>query len=163
MQYGEMELMPKGDNRVDFFLATNAKLFPQDRILFMKEALENMAPARREECLLALQSISYQNPTMLTIMAVILGRFGVDRFMLREIGMGMVKLVLTLASLVLVGVTTYYQTVDPLYYYYVMAQGMLSAQLIVSGIVSILWLVDIFKMGKKARQKNFEKAQPYLS
>ncbi|MDL2225956.1 TM2 domain-containing protein [Eubacteriales bacterium OttesenSCG-928-M02] len=76
------------DNRVDLFLTTNAKYFPEDRILYLREKLTTMP----EDRFLVLSAISFRDPTMMLILSIFFGELGVDRFLLGDVGMGILKL-----------------------------------------------------------------------
>jgi hypothetical protein len=62
--------------------------FPESRIPFMLKQLQ----AIEDELLEALKGIRYTNPTTVLIISFFLGSLGVDRFMVKDIGLGLLKL-----------------------------------------------------------------------
>jgi TM2 domain-containing membrane protein YozV len=76
------------DETINFFLMSNAKLFPTDKIIFVKQRLEKLDNSK----LALVSSLDYRNPTTLLIISIFLGTLGIDRFMMKETGMGILKL-----------------------------------------------------------------------
>ena len=74
--------------KVDAFLFNNQKYFPVEKIPYLKEKLLNADESKWMYIL----SIDYKDPTALLILSLFLGYLGVDRFMLKDIGMGILKL-----------------------------------------------------------------------
>jgi TM2 domain-containing membrane protein YozV len=62
--------------------------FPEARTAYMVRALQTVD----DELFDALKGIRYTNPVMVLIISVFLGLFGVDRFMVKDIGLGLLKL-----------------------------------------------------------------------
>ena len=75
-------------NKVDMFIIANQKFFPADKIAFVKEKLE----ALPEDKFLLATSVELKDPTTMLIISIFLGSLGVDRFMLGDTGMGVLKL-----------------------------------------------------------------------
>ena len=74
--------------RVDMFIMTNQKYLPAEKIVFLKEKL-----ASADESKLALiSSVEFKDPTTILLVSIFLGSLGIDRFMLGEAGMGILKL-----------------------------------------------------------------------
>lgn len=74
--------------RVETFLLTNQKYLPQEKLIFLKEQLMKVD----EERFSMLSTIELKDPTTMLLMSLFLGTFGVDRFMLEDTGMGVLKL-----------------------------------------------------------------------
>ena len=74
--------------RVDMYLATNQKYFPAAKIPMIRERLLMMDENR----FMVATSIDFKDPTTMLIISIFLGELGVDRFMLGDVGMGILKL-----------------------------------------------------------------------
>lgn len=74
--------------QIDFYLMTNAKFFEPSAIPLIRQKLEKAAP----DTMTHLQSVELTDPTIILIISIFLGSLGVDRFMLGDIGMGILKL-----------------------------------------------------------------------
>lgn len=75
-------------NRVDMYMMTNQKYFPPEKIMYIKEKLEGLD----ENKFAMISTIELKDPTTLLLISIFLGGLGVDRFMLGDIGMGILKL-----------------------------------------------------------------------
>ena len=75
--------------KIEQFMAMNNKFFPSDKVAIIRERLEE-APDKK---LNIIQSLDYKDPTVLLIISIFLGYLGVDRFMLGQINLGIVKLI----------------------------------------------------------------------
>ena len=75
-------------HKVDMYVMNNAKYFDSSSIPFIRQRLESMS----DESFMTLQSIEFKDPTTLLIISILVGSLGVDRFMLGETGMGVLKL-----------------------------------------------------------------------
>lgn len=74
--------------KVDAFIMTNQKYFPDEKIMYLKEKLKAMDDSK----LSLISTIKLKDPTTLLIVSLFLGVLGVDRFMLEDKGMGILKL-----------------------------------------------------------------------
>lgn len=74
--------------KIDQFIAMNNKFFPTDKISIIREKLESVSENKYS----VIQSLDYKDPTTLLIISIFLGYLGVDRFMLGQVGLGVVKL-----------------------------------------------------------------------
>ena len=75
-------------NKVDMYIMTNQKYFPAEKIMYIKEKLSAMDDSK----LMMLQTIELKDPTTILLVSIFLGSLGIDRFMLGDIGMGILKL-----------------------------------------------------------------------
>ncbi len=77
------------DNKdVQFYLMTNQKYFPEEKMMYLRNKLETADESRRA----LISTISLQDPTTFLLISIFLGLFGIDRFMLNDTGMGLLKL-----------------------------------------------------------------------
>jgi TM2 domain-containing membrane protein YozV len=76
------------DDKVSFFMATNAKYFPSEKFALIKDRLDKSDESK----LLMYNSIEYKDPQTMLLISIFLGSLGIDRFMLGETGMGILKL-----------------------------------------------------------------------
>ncbi len=74
--------------KIDLFIMTNQKYFPAEKIIFLKEKLRTMD----EEKFSLVSAMDFKEPTTLLLVSLFLGGLGIDRFMLGDTGMGILKL-----------------------------------------------------------------------
>lgn len=84
---------PQENNRidkqkVDMYIMSNQKYFPAEKIMFLKQKLYSMD----EDKFSMLSAIELKDPTTVLIISLFLGSLGIDRFMLKDTAMGVVKL-----------------------------------------------------------------------
>ena len=75
-------------DRVDMFVMTNQKYLPAEKIVFLKQKLMEAD----ENKFSLVSAVEFKDPTTLLLVSLFLGGLGVDRFMLGETGMGILKL-----------------------------------------------------------------------
>lgn len=75
--------------KVDLYLLTHAKSFETHQLSYIREKLL----ALDDSAWIILQSLNIQDPTVSLIVSVVGGHFGVDRFLLGDIGLGIGKLI----------------------------------------------------------------------
>ncbi|MGN0451466.1 MAG: TM2 domain-containing protein [Acutalibacteraceae bacterium] len=75
-------------NKVDMYIMTNQKYFPAEKIMYIKEKLAAMD----ENKFAMISTIEMKDPTTILLVSIFLGGLGIDRFMLGDIGMGILKL-----------------------------------------------------------------------
>ncbi len=76
------------EQKVSMYLMANQDKFPAEKMIYVKEKLESMDDSKY----LLLTSIELKNPTTILIVSVLLGSLGIDRFMLGDTGMGILKI-----------------------------------------------------------------------
>ena len=74
--------------KIDIYLATNAKSFESHLIPHINEMLQRTDDSRY----IMLQSLGLKDPTTILIISILCGSLGVDRFMLGDTGLGIGKL-----------------------------------------------------------------------
>ena len=74
--------------KIDMFLAQNGDKLPKEKIMVMQDALAALDDSKSS----FVQSIKFKDPTTVLIISILLGSLGIDRFMLGQVGLGIVKL-----------------------------------------------------------------------
>lgn len=74
--------------RVDMYVMTNQKYLPAEKIVFIKQKLLSVD----EEKFNLISAVEFKDPTTILLVSIFLGTLGIDRFMLGDIGMGILKL-----------------------------------------------------------------------
>ena len=73
---------------VDNYIILNQKYFPGDKIFFLKERLYAMDEQRFS----MLSTVELKDPVVILIISIFLGGLGIDRFIIGDIGLGVLKL-----------------------------------------------------------------------
>jgi len=76
------------DNKIDMWIMTNSKFLPNEKIVYIKEKLKSIDENKWS----LLQTVEFKDPTTLLLVSIFLGSLGIDRFMLGDTGMGILKL-----------------------------------------------------------------------
>ena len=76
------------ERKIDMFLATKAKYFPADKIPYLREELLYADDSKY----VILLSSDLKDPVILLVVSIFLGYLGIDRFLLGDISMGILKL-----------------------------------------------------------------------
>ena len=74
--------------KLDLYLMSNQKYFPAEKIPFIREKLAALDDSQ----FVVATAIELKDPTVMLIISIFLGGWGVDRFMMGDIGMGVLKL-----------------------------------------------------------------------
>ena len=74
--------------KIDMFIMTNQKFFPAEKIMYLKDKLRTMD----EEKFSLISTIDFKDPTTILLVSIFLGSLGIDRFMIGDTGMGILKL-----------------------------------------------------------------------
>lgn len=74
--------------KVDLFIMTNQKYFPPEKLIFLKEKLLSADESRSSW----LMAVELKDPTTILLVSIFLGYLGIDRFMLGDTGLGVLKL-----------------------------------------------------------------------
>ena len=75
-------------NKVDMYIMTNNKYFPAEKVVIVKEKLLKMDESKFS----LISSIELKDPNIMLLISIFLGSLGVDRFMIGDIAMGVLKL-----------------------------------------------------------------------
>ena len=76
------------ESKVDLFIATNRKYFPVEKLGYLRQKLLDADDSKH----IAIASLEYKDPTVALIVSLLLGNLGIDRFIIGDIGMGVLKL-----------------------------------------------------------------------
>ena len=74
--------------KVDMYIMSNKKYFPAEKIMYVKQRLYQTEERKFE----MISCMEFKDPTVILIISILLGSFGIDRFMLGDTGMGVLKL-----------------------------------------------------------------------
>ena len=74
--------------KLDLWLMTNQKHFPAEKMIYLKEKLKDID----ENKFAMLSTIDFKDTTTMLLLSLFVGSWGVDRFMLGDTGMGVLKL-----------------------------------------------------------------------
>ena len=74
--------------KIDLFIMTNQKYFPAEKIAYLKDKLRTID----EQKFSLLQTIELKDPTNILLVSIFLGGLGIDRFMIGDTGIGILKL-----------------------------------------------------------------------
>ena len=73
---------------VDMWMIANQKYFPEESIVYLKQKLATIT----DEKFALLSSVQLKSPTTSLLFSLFLGSLGVDRFIIGDTGMGVLKL-----------------------------------------------------------------------
>ena len=73
---------------IDTYIITNQKYFPEDKVVYLKEKLSSVDQDRFS----LISSLSLKDPILLLVISLFFGGLGVDRFLLGDTAMGLLKL-----------------------------------------------------------------------
>ena len=76
-------------NVIDFFIAQKGDWFPAEQVPAIRQRLEAMD----EERLMMVTSFEFKSPVLMLVLSILVGELGVDRFLLGEVGLGVLKLI----------------------------------------------------------------------
>ena len=75
-------------NKIDMFFVANGKKLPAEKAVLIREKMAQIDDSRY----VTISSVELKDPTTMLLVSIFLGELGVDRFMLGETGMGILKL-----------------------------------------------------------------------
>ena len=75
--------------KVDMFIATTGQYYPQEKMPVLRDALQKADDSKW----LMLSLLQPKNPTTLQIVSIFGGWWGIDRFMLGDVWLGVLKLI----------------------------------------------------------------------
>ena len=75
-------------SKIDMYIMTNQKYFPEGKIVYLKDKLRTMDGEKFS----LISTIEMKDPTTILLVSIFLGVLGIDRFMIGDTGMGILKL-----------------------------------------------------------------------
>lgn len=75
-------------NKIDMFVMQNAKCFTAYQLQTVREALEKLDDSKSAYVL----GLQFKDPTTMLVISILLGELGIDRMMIGEVGLGILKL-----------------------------------------------------------------------
>lgn len=80
---------PKVDpQKVEMYILSNRQYFPSEKLVYLKNKMMEMDENKFE----MISTIDLKSPQTIILISIFLGALGVDRFMIGDIGMGILKL-----------------------------------------------------------------------
>ncbi|GAB3331794.1 hypothetical protein GCM10027429_10500 [Marivirga atlantica] len=76
-------------SKVDMFIMNNGKYFESYQLPQIREKLMNMPDDKWS----SLQFLQFKDPTMILIISIVIGSLGIDRFMIGDTTLGIIKLI----------------------------------------------------------------------
>lgn len=74
--------------KVDMFILSNQKYLPAEKIVFVKQKLMEADESK----FTMISAVEFKDPTTILLVSIFLGTLGIDRFMLGDTGLGILKL-----------------------------------------------------------------------
>ncbi len=74
--------------KIDMFIMANQKYFPAERIMYLKDKLRTLD----EEKFVMLSTVELKSPKVILLVSIFLGALGIDRFLIGDKGVGILKL-----------------------------------------------------------------------
>lgn len=75
--------------RIDLFISTMSDKFLPQHLMAMRTQLQNVSDDRFQ----LLQVLPYKNPIVLLVISIFVGSLGIDRMILGDVGLGILKLI----------------------------------------------------------------------
>ena len=88
LQIKKEDLHMLDQQKIDMYIMTNQKYFPEEKMVYLKDKLRTMD----DEKFSLISTIELKDPTTLLLVSLFLGTLGIDRFMVGDTGMGILKL-----------------------------------------------------------------------
>jgi hypothetical protein len=76
------------NSKLDMWIISNAKYFPAEKMPLIQEKLQYFPEAKIN----LLYSTELKDPTVILMISIFIGVFGIDRFVLGDVGLGVAKL-----------------------------------------------------------------------
>lgn len=80
--------MHQDSEKLDNYIISNQKFFPQDKIIYLREKMSNVNSSELD----MLIALELKDPSTFLFLSIFVGIFGIDRFLLGDVGFGLIKL-----------------------------------------------------------------------
>ncbi len=74
--------------KIDLFIMTNKKYLPAEKLVYLKDKLLNLS----DDKVTLISTIEFKDPTTILLVSIFFGFLGIDRFMIGDTGIGILKL-----------------------------------------------------------------------
>ncbi len=74
--------------KIDLFIMTNKKYLPAEKLVYLKDKLLNLSGDK----VTLISTIEFKDPTTILLVSIFFGFLGIDRFMIGDTGIGILKL-----------------------------------------------------------------------
>lgn len=75
-------------NKVNMFLMANSEYFPEEQMYMVRSRLTVLP----DESFAQLSTMQFKSPVVMLVVSLFVGGLGIDRFMLGDVGLGILKL-----------------------------------------------------------------------
>lgn len=76
-------------NQIDMFIITKGKYFRSEHLMEIRNRLQSLDDSKK----ILLQTLQFHDPTIMLVVSLLVGALGIDRFMIGDIGLGVLKLI----------------------------------------------------------------------
>lgn len=76
-------------NQIDMFIITKGKYFKSEHLMEIRNRLQSLDDSKN----VLLQTLQFHDPTIMLVVSLLVGYLGIDRFMIGDIGLGVLKLI----------------------------------------------------------------------
>lgn len=84
----KIEVKKVDPQKVEMYILSNRQYFPSEKLIYMKNKMFEMDANKFE----LVSTVDLKSPQIIMLVSIFLGELGVDRFMIGDIGMGILKL-----------------------------------------------------------------------
>ena len=76
------------EHKIDMYIMTNQKYFPAEKLIYLKDRLRSSS----DEKFTLISAVKLKDPSVILLISIFLGCFGIDRFIIGDTGTGILKL-----------------------------------------------------------------------
>ncbi len=84
----KIEVKKVDPQKVEMYILSNRQYFPSEKLIYMKNKMFEMDENKFE----LVSTVDLKSPQIIMLVSIFLGELGIDRFMIGDIGMGILKL-----------------------------------------------------------------------